>query len=277
MTANLRIVPLNHWDAATLSTSAALATGYPITNTQNSIRESVARTTSNAAQDWKATWGAAPVRTATFIGIFAHTAGGPASTGTFRLQLFSDAAWSSSVYDSGALSANNITPAEVYDFGISTNDPFAGQWPFWIRFTEKTFRSATISWGGTPLQNSFQASRVFIGKHKEVAVNPDYGMTLGYLDNTKKNRSLGGSSRRNVGALWRVMNLDLNRINENERATWLYLYRLLGTGRDFVIDGFPADGTTLERDHLFNGTLSALNPIGRQVSWLTTKLQVEEV
>jgi hypothetical protein len=277
MTANLRIVPLNHWDFATLSTSAAPATGFPITNTQNSTRSLVCRTASNAAQTWSATWGASPVRTATFFGIFLHNLGGPGSTGTVRAQFYSDAAWSSQIYDTTALVANNITPTDVYDFGVSSNDPFAGSWPYWLWFTETAaFRSVKISFANIP-GTYLQASRIFVGKHLEVLRDPAFGATLGWTDLTDRNRSRGGSLRSNVGPSWRVMQMDLNYVRESERAAWLDVVRYCGTGRDFVWSVFPLDGTRLERDHIVNAKFSSLDAIGRQAKYLTKRLQVEEV
>ncbi len=277
MTANLRIVPLNHHDAATLTTSLTPATGFPVLNTQNSTRGLVWRTPSNAAQTLSGTLPATPARTATFFGMFLHTAGGVGSTGTVRFQAYSDTGLTAQIYDSTALAANNITPSDVYDFGVSSNDPFLGSWPFWIWLPETSqIRSYKISFANIP-GSYLQVSRIFIGKHFEAAVNPDYGMLLGYLDNSDRGRSRGGSLRTSLGASWRTMDMNLNGINENERAAWLDIMRYCGTGRDMVVSGFPLDGTRLERDHIFNGKLSALNAIGRQVNRLTDRVQVEEV
>ena len=276
--ANLRIVPLNHWDAATLSTTGAMAAGFPLINTQNSTRGLVARSTSNAAQSWKATWGASPVRTCTFFGMFLHTVGGIGSTGTIRVQLYSDAAWTTGIYDSTALSANNITPTEAYQFGISSNDPFAGTWPFWLWFTSKTFRSAQITFGGTPLNAYFQASRIFIGEALEVTYNPAYGATLGWVDKSDRNRSRGGSLRTSVGPSWRVMDNPMPWVDNAQRASFLDTQRYCGTGRDFVISLYPEDGTRLERDYMLNAKFVALDALGRpSKNRLSTRLQVEEV
>lgn len=278
MTANLRIVPLNHWDAATLSTSAAPATGFPITNTQNSTRELVCLTTSNAAQDWLGTWAASPVRTATFFGMFLHTLGGPGSTGTIRVRFYSDAAWTTQIYDTTALAANNITPTDVYDFGIGSNDPFAGTWPYWLWFTETAaFRSVKISFANIP-GAALQASRIFIGKHLEVTYNAAYAGTLGWVDSSDKNRSRGGSLRTSVGPSYRVMDNALPWVPEAQRGSWLDIQRYCGTGRDFVMSLFPLDATRLERDYLLNAKFKALDALGRpSKNRLSARLQVEEV
>ncbi len=73
-TGNLRIVPRNFHDEATLTNSIAPATGFPVTNTQNSTRSQVWKSPDGTAQNIK---GLVPAnRSATFFGLFRHTAGG---------------------------------------------------------------------------------------------------------------------------------------------------------------------------------------------------------
>ncbi len=271
MTANLRIVPLNHHDAATLTNSIAPATGFLVTNTQNSTRSLVWKSPDGTAQNIKGTLAAS--RSATFFGMFLHSAAG----GSVRLQLFSDAAWVTQVYDSTALAASNITSTDVYDWGNSSNDQFRSSGPYWLWFAATTFQSYTISFSGTPTAGYWQASRIWLGKAFEVGVNPDYGATLGFATLTDRNRSRGGSLRTNVGPTWRVMQMDLNALVEAERGTMVDIFQYLGTGRDFVLSLFPADGTRLERDNMVNAKFSALDAIGRQVNRLTNRLQVEGV
>lgn len=278
--ANLRIVPLNHWDAATLSTSVAPATGFPIINTQNTTRNLTCRTTSNAAQNWLGTWSAGVSRTATFLGIFLHNAvASLASAATIRAQFYSDAAWTTQIYDTTALSANNITtPTDVFDFGIGSNDPFLGTWPYWIWFAETTaFRSVKISFASIP-GTYFEASRIVIGKHLEVTYNPAYGDTLKWLDNSTAGRSRGGSLRRNRGATWRVMDNALPWIPEAQRAAWLDIQRMCGTSVDFVHSLYPTDGTRLERDYMMNACFESLDGLNRpSKNRLSTRLQIVEV
>jgi hypothetical protein len=270
-TANLRLVPRNFHDEATLTNSITPATGFPVTNTQNSTRSLVWKSTGTTAQTIKGTLAAS--RSATFFGMFRHAMSG----GSVRIQLFSDAAWTTQTYDSTALPVNNITPTDVYDWGIGSNDPFAGTWPYWIWFASAAFQSYTISFSGSPTIGYWQASRIWLGKHLEVTYNPAYGATLGFLDQSDRDRSRSGSLRTRVGPTWRTMDLTMGEIDESQRAAFLDILQYCGTSRDVVASLFPLDGTRLERDHIINGKFSNMNALGRQVSYLTGHLQLEEV
>jgi len=269
--ANLRIVPYNDHDDATLTTSAAPATGYAVTETQNSTRGRTWRTTSNAGQSISGTLAAS--RTVSSFFMFLHTAHG----GNVRLQLYSDAAWVTQVYDSTAVAAIPYTTDEAYVWSKGSADPFKTESPYWLYFTAIACQSYIITFSATPTATYWSASRLFLGKYFEAAVNPDYGLQLGYADITDRNRTQGGSLRTNVGAIWRTLSMDLNGINENERGTWMQIMRQAGTGRDVVASAFPGDGTSRERDHTINGKLVSLDALGRQVSRLTKRVQLEEV
>ncbi len=69
----------------------------------------------------------------------------------------------------------------------------------------------------------------------------------------------------------------MDKIDETQRAAFLDILQYAGTSKDVVASLFPQDGTRLERDHIINGKFSNLNALGRQVSYLTGHLQLEEV
>ncbi|MGH7605400.1 MAG: hypothetical protein ACRENK_15570 [Gemmatimonadaceae bacterium] len=274
-------MPRNFHDEATLSTQFVSATDMTAPNTQNCQRSKVWRSTDGTDQYVRGTFADSLARSASFFGFFRHRCHG----GTVQLQLYSDAAWTTQVYDSGALAVINVVPTDGADWGINpygsgSIDPFLLDAPYWLYFTPTACLSYQISFAANVSTYGaayWQVCRFFLGKYFEAAVNPDYGATLGFVDQTEVNRSRGGSRRTNVGVSWRVMQMDLNSIHEDERAAWLDIARQCGTGRDLVLSLFPEDGTRLERDNIVNAEFSALNAIGRQVSRLTSHLQIEEV
>jgi hypothetical protein len=73
------------------------------------------------------------------------------------------------------------------------------------------------------------------------------------------------------------LTVDLNSIDEGERSAWMQIMRRAGTAGNVIVSVFPGDGTTLERDYTMSGVFSSIDPIGRQVSRLTKRLQLEEV
>lgn len=287
MTAALRIVPRNFHDEATLSSELTSATDMTVQNTQNCIRSKVWRSTAGTSQYVRGTFddGSSPTsalsRTVSFFGFFRHRCHG----GTVRLQLYSDAAWSSQVYDSTAVNVINVVPSDGADWGVNpygtgSIDPFLLDAPYWLYFTPVACLSYKISFAGnvgTYGAPYWQVCRFFLGNYFQASYPPTFGMSLGLVDQTEVNRSRGGSRRTNVGASWRVMQMDLNHVPESDRAAWLDIARQCGTGRDFVLSLFPGEGTRRERDNIINAEFSSLNAIGREMSRLTTRLQVDEV
>lgn len=279
--AYMRIVPRNWHDEATLSTELASVLGASITNTQNRIRSRIWKTTSGADQYTLGTFDDGLARTFSYVGFFRHRCHG----GNVRYQLYSDDSWTTQVLDTGALPVVNIVPTDGADWGIDpygtgTLDPFLLDAPWWAWITPTPCLSYKISFSSNVSTFGaayWQVCRFWAGHYRELVKPPDFGASLGIVDQTDRNRSRGGSLRTNVGPDWLDMVCDLNNIKESERAAWLDTLRYAGTGRDIVVSWFPEDGTRKERDHHANVLFKNLNSFNRQVSRLTGKLQFEEV
>lgn len=268
--ANWRIFPYNHHDVATLTTSVATASGFFVTDTQNYNRSKVWRAGSTAGQDIKGTLAAAV--SANGFMIFLHNCAGS----NVRLQLFSDAAWTTQVYDSTALPFINVTADSSYDWGLSNVDPLKARAPYFLYFTETVFQSYTISLS-TNVNGPWQMCRIWLGKYFESLFNPTFGATLGIVSNSDVGRTRGGSYRASPGEKWRTFNGEFDAMPESERAVWIDIMQYCGRNKDMVISLFPGNGTRMERDYTMDGIMSGLDPIGRQVSYLTKRMQFEEV
>lgn len=280
---NLRIVPRNFHDEALLTASSTVL-GFEASNTQNSMRSRVWRTVSGANATLDGVWADNIARTPLFFGMFLHHNHG----GKIRLQLYSDTAWTTQVYDSTAVDIVNVNsvPTEGADWGydpFSTGrlDPFIEEAPYWLWIpTSVNAKSYRISLSNHSLvynRTFWETSRFFLGPYVELeSRQPEYGLEMGYVDQTDRNRSRGGSLRTNHGVSWRTMQLNLGAMDEDERAGWLDIFHYCGTGRDFVISLFPGEGSRKERDYILNAKFSTLNAIGRQVNRLSTRLQLEE-
>lgn len=268
-TGNLRIIP-DDWRDATLTTSITEQTGFEASHTQNEIRGDVYLTADTTSVDINATWSAS--RTASALILYNHLLHGA----NFRLRLYSDAAWSSNIYDSTATAALcYTTTSDAYTWSTGTKDPFKEDSPSWLYFAEKTYQSAKLTFSGTPSAlSAFQVGTVVLGRYFEAAVNPDYGMQLGQGDSGKNVRTDGGSDRGYMGGSWPTATCDLSGINENERVFWRDFKKSVGRSKYFGVSYFPGDGTTLERDHTLVAKLSSLDAIGRQVNRLTHRIQL---
>src|SRR6185369_10795645 len=124
MVDNLRIVPRNFHDDATVVSEIEPVTGYSMANTQNTTRSRVWRSVDGSDQFVGGSFDDEVDRTISHFSFFKHRCHG----GQVRLQLFSDVAYSSQVFDSGPVDIINVTPSDDFDWGIDpyglgSNDP----------------------------------------------------------------------------------------------------------------------------------------------------------
>lgn len=281
---NLRIVPRNFHDEATLATELAPVDGYSIDNTKDTQRSRVWRSTAGTDQYISGTFDDGLSRTISHFSFFRHRCHG----GKVRLRLYSDAAWTTQVYDSTALDVINVVPTDSGDWGIDpygdgTNDPYLLEAPFWLWFTPV---SSVLSYRVTFSNNVstygyayWQVCRFFLGHYFEPAFQAQYGALINVTGQADRNRSRGGSLRRNVGPRWRTMSMDMIRVPDTDRAMWLDIKNRLGTDRDFVFSLFPGDGTRKERDHVMNCVFTSYDGLERwhHAGFLKQRIQLEEV
>lgn len=279
---NLRIVPRNFHDEASLATELAPVDGYSIDNTKDAQRSRVWRSSDGTDQYVAGSFDDGVARKISFFGFFRHRCHG----GSVRLRLYGDVAYSVPVYDSGAVPVINITPTYGLDWGVDTygdgsTDPFITETPFWLWFDSVECLSYKISFSGNVSTYGYaywQVARFFLGHTFELDYTAQYGATLNVVSQTDRNRSRGGSLRTNVGPTWRTMTMDIIRLPESQRAAWLDVMRYLGTGRDFVLSLFPEEGTRKERDHILNCKFPTLDAMDRwHPSFLKKRIQVEEI
>lgn len=282
MTETMRVVPRNFHDEATLSTEFAPVTGYAIDNTKDTQRSRVWRSTDGSDQYVAGFFDDSLPRAPGYFGFFRHRCHG----GNVRLRLFSDAGWSSTVFDSGVVPIINITPTDGFDWGIDTYgdgniDPFITESPYFLWFTPVECLSYKISFSGnvsTYGYDYWQVCRFVLGPRKDLPYTLIYDFPAGLVDQTDRNRSRGGSLRSNQGPNWRIWTIDIKRVPQGEQADWLDIMKYCGTGRDFVASLFPDEANRRERDNHANVKFSALDPLIRwHPEYLSKRLQIEEV
>jgi hypothetical protein len=279
--ANLRIVPYNFHDDATLTADPVAADKFPVTNSQTTARDQVFRSTGLDDQVIKGTY-SGDGRRANAFAFFRHNA----HAGTVRLQLYSDDAWTTQVYDSTAITADTFGAFDSlgdfdwgFDFlGSAADDPLALESPFILYFDTTEFLSYEITFSGFASGlGCLEVGRIWLGKYFESAINPAYGVALGVGENTSRVRTHGGSNRTTQGARWRTFAIDLNYMDEADRPIWLDIMQKLQTSRDFVLSLFPGAGGRQERDYLLNGKFTTLDAIYYQQAFRTKRLQGEEI
>jgi hypothetical protein len=288
MAASFRIIPRNFHHEATLSTEFAAADGCSIVNTQNRKRSRVWRSDTTTAADASdnqyiaGTFDDGDPREPDYFAFFRHRCHG----GQVRLQLYSDAGWTSQVWDSTPVDVIRAVGADGADFGIDPYfvgafDPHIIDSPFYLRFDPVSCLSYKVTFSGNVATFGaayWEVCTFMLGRSFAPARQP-VSFDLGVIDLTEVDRSRGGSLYSNIGAQARTLRLLLESVNEDERAAWLDIVRQCGLGRDLALTLYDGEATRRERDHVMYGTFSALDAIGRSVTrWnlLTKSLQFQE-
>lgn len=255
---NLRIITPNDGDAATLSASPALVATLPQANLQDVSRAKVARTTSTALQYYSGTW-----TTPRIISAAAIVRHNLTSAATWRLLLYSDAALTAVVYDSGNVVA--CPPKALGDIEWGVDALGASLFSDWALAFSSMFFSPTTAQGFiiavTDAANPagyFEISRLFMGRYLSADYNFDWGFGLQWIEDTTQQRTDGGTLRSDASEPRRRMSFRLSALSASDRPKALEWARKSGLRLDSFISLFPADATALGRDCAMAGKLTSM-------------------
>lgn len=246
----LRLIIENHADSATLTASPAVLTTLPVSNLQLSPRAKVMRTSGLAAQQISGAWPQPKILSG--CALWRHNL---SSAGTWRLQLYADAACATRpLYDSGDVVAWPAKALGDLVFGV---DPLGatvftgwGQAHSSLWFTPVVAGSFRLTLTDpTNADGYIEAARLFLGMALEPAYNPSWGHTLEWRDESKQTRTDGGSLRSESVAPYRALKLQLEWLTDTDRPKFLDIGRTLGKRKDLFISLYPNAGGMLERDY----------------------------
>lgn len=281
--AKLRMCVKNAFDPdlATLTSSPAAETSLPVTNLQIPARARVWRSTSAAEQVIYATWDGAG-HYLNFLGLFRHNL---ESAATWRVQAYSDAAWTTEVYDSGTVDAIDADTLGELDWGVdelgaSVFDGFLGQMFSLIYFTRVLALSVKITITDTGNSAGYvQASHLFGGDYTEFAYSARTA-GLAWREDTELVRSNGGSLRSDQGVAFRELQLDLAAVASTDRSTLMDMLRYAGRRKPVFAALYPGSGGELERDYTVIGKILDLpdvtNDVERYNLW-ATRIRLGEI
>lgn len=250
MTTNTRIVHTAVSDAATLTVTSAT---FPVTNVQNTRRDSVWRSTSTATQTITGHWGGED-RKPGFLGLFRHKCHGA----SVRVQLFSDQAATAEVHDSGTVAIASVATIGSYRWGLNSSsnedtDLHYALQPYGLWFTPITAKAFKVTISGTPGAYSyFEVGRLFLGPYFEPVRSARFGLPKTFQSSTDRERSGGGSNYVGAGDVWRQIAGEFL-FEEDERPIWDDILMASATGRDMVLAIFAGATGRQERDYLLNG------------------------
>lgn len=260
---NMRLVR-DYYRNATLADSPSMVSTLPVTNSQNVQRDAVARSTSSADQVITGHWDGNTRQVDSFM-IFRHTGYG----GQVRLQLWANADYTSSVYDSGTVDFVSALPTlENFEWGVapglglSTTDPLIGEAPHYLFFTAATCASFTLTF--TRCQHLYwQFTRILLGKYLELPYNPKVGRQFGFDNNGERRRTRGGSLRTREGERFRGLTVDLVFENDaNQTAARDFLAQVVN--EDVGVSLCPGAGGRAERDGVANMQIDSSQRFSRQ-------------
>lgn len=277
MSNGLKLIAINQSDLATMTATPAVVATLPASNLQVQPRAAVMRTTSTADQQIKLTWPSAKILSG--AALVRHNL---TSAATWSMQIYSDAAWTTLIYDSGAVLASPAKALGDLTWGV---DPLgASAFTGWsYAFSSMYFAPVaaqsvkiTLSDAGNPA-GYLEASRLFLGAHIEPRYTNSYGIKLGWKENTVTTRTDGGSLRSDPTLPYRTLSLNLDWIVPEDRGVVLDALRYVGKRQDIWITIYPGSGGALERDYSMTAKIVNSPDMARpSFGYHTAQLDLEE-
>lgn len=249
--ANLRICVENALAAADLTVSPAAVTTLPVTNLQIPGRSPLWRSTSTADQVISFDWNGSGY----YMNFLMLSRFNLEPAATIRVQLYSDAAWTTLVYDSGAVEAYDADTLGELDFGVdslgsSVFDGFLGQKFFIIHFTEVLALSGKITISDSGNSDGYvEAGYLFGGDATEFTYNAERESLAWKRTKDEIDASDGGTPWSAAGVAFREMQIELPLIAADQRSVFTDMMRYAADAAPIFAALYPGVGGEKERDY----------------------------
>lgn len=277
--ANLRILAWNlaEYGYATITANPAMETdptpvGQLILPTE---RASYARTTSLASQDIKLVFPAN--QRANMIAIARHNL---TTAGTLRTLGYSDAAWTTGIYDSTALpafSTSGLSRIDVYRYLTEDFRRFKNTAQYFTTLTTLQSMIFRLLDAGNP-DGFLDLIKVFVGEAFETTYNPSYQSTaLSTLNDGQGSRADDGTH--SVDKTWKARKLvvPLDNIPESDLPELLAIADYMGKDKEGFLSLYPGEGGAKEIYHAMSFRITdspTFNPM--QYGWYKNTMTFEE-
>ncbi|HEY0063158.1 MAG TPA: hypothetical protein VGC21_13635 [Telluria sp.] len=245
---SLRIVPDNAVDRSTLSASTTAGV-LAVSNLKSDKKSEVYRATGTSTT---ITGNLTGTESASVL----HLLGNFSSTMTLRLRLYSGAAGTGLVLDTGAMLACTAAPRVPRGWtAAQAASAYAngGGAQAWLWFAPTDFKGYVIDIVDTAnLQGYAEVAQAVLGKYW-APTNHAVSASLDIIDSTTTERTAAGDQVANAGTVYRKLSIDLKGMPPADRAT---LVNLLMNSRAYpiLISAFAESGDAVrERDHMFYG------------------------
>lgn len=255
----MKLLWYNIADTATITVSPAAVSTLPVTNLQLPGRSNKWRSTGLATQVIRLTWSTPQAFNAAVL----YRSNG-SDAATWRIEGFSDAAWTTGIYDNATASMFAAKPLGDLLWGI---DPlgctvFSG-WAlsFAQLFLTSTYYIQSMQITISDPANSagwIEAARLYLGAAWESGNQFSLGLESGWKENTRLTRTDGGTLRSDGYPNYRELAGDINKMGGSDRAVLAEILRRVGMRTDLFVTTYPGVGGTLERDHAFAAKVIAM-------------------
>ncbi|WP_143814585.1 hypothetical protein [Magnetofaba australis] len=256
----MRIVPENLADLATLTCAPTPLAEQPVTHLQDLRRQRMMRTVDTADHVITATW-SAPQRISC-IGLFGHNM--RKSSAQWRVQLFSDSAWTTSVYDSGSIPMTVVKGFRALTWRVDAwratifSDRDSAFSVLWLDDSH-AIQSLRITLSDTTNPDGYlEAYRLLAGLHWQPTHGPAFGASLQVDDPTELTQTAGGTlAAVSRGAPTRRLSLELRWMSRDADARRLIeMLSNQSKRKQMLLSLFPGAGSGEEIDYTILGRIS---------------------
>lgn len=247
-----RIIPVNVFDLATLTSTIAPYATTPLINLQNPRRGRIARwPAASGTQSIKGTWNGQGFQ----VGGFAMDRFNVEPSGLYRFRGFSNADWTgSTLVDTGSLALYVAAALGSFTWGrdplgSSIYDGYLGYKYSMGWFAKQTIASFQLDI--TDTANSWQVidlSRCVLGDYIETTYNAKFGAMSGWKTKTEQDENDGGSLFSNRRIPRRTVSGTFQTLTPAERSSVYDFTRYVEKGKTFLITFQAGEGGSLERD-----------------------------
>lgn len=261
ITTNVRMLMVNDADTATLSqTIGTEVATLPLSNVQLPSNSRTFRTMDHAQVQIVMTW-ASPVLLSGVVLNRINVSDGA----TWRVEVFSDVAMTSLIHDSLVLQAVEQKSLGELEFLI---DPLVSAvvsmkitaCDHW--FESGIAQAVRITIIDANNSNGFiDVGRIFAGRALQPKVNFSYGHKSGWISQTEKRRTSGGSVHVKKKARPRKLSFSLEYLNEIDRPHFYNAIQRVGDDTAWYISMFPGVGGQKERQYAMSGMFQNLPDI----------------
>jgi len=247
---NLRIITSNVADTSTLT--ASTTAGALVAANMLADRKGTAHRSTGTSVTYTLTWAALQS-----IGAVVLPATNLTAAATIRVRLYSDAAGTTLIHDTGAVAACPGVDHSWYGATV-TAPAFAygalSKVARWLPQHYNARRCVIDLADATNPAGFIDCSRLVIGPWWEPARNASYGAQAQLVDSSTTERTEAGDLVAERGPVHESLSFDLKFLAESDRATLMQLLRRFGTSRNFFLSLRPADSAAAaERDHMVYG------------------------